>query len=124
LATFIGRKLSGQINRLSEIMYALANGNHNINVTPEGKIGVELAGMYDAVNVFKEHSQEVVRLKKKEEELQLQRTQELKNTLSTISEVLDQQINKIFESVQKDQQAMFSASEGVDTLSAQLKDTV
>jgi len=124
LATFIGGKLSAQVNRLSDIMYELAKGNHKIDAIPDGKIGFELARMYDAVTVFKEHAQEVEQLRKNEEELKRQKSIELKQTLAKIASLLDEQIIEIFTNINHDQKAILLASEGIDKLSLHLKETV
>ncbi|QDM28321.1 hypothetical protein FNL56_21040 [Tardiphaga sp. vice304] len=63
LSTYIGRKLSGQVNDLSQVMYELAKGRLDIDAQPRGKVGPELANMYDAVNVFKSHAKEVEQLR-------------------------------------------------------------
>lgn len=124
IATLIGRKLSGQISRLGDIMYRLAQGDNKADVVPSGKVGFELARMYDAVNVFKEHSQEVEQLRKSEEDLKRQKSLELKQTLAKIASLLDEQIVEIFKNINQDQKAMLLASEGIENLSLQLKETV
>ncbi|WP_168207248.1 methyl-accepting chemotaxis protein [Tardiphaga sp. vice278] len=123
LSTYIGRKLSGQVNDLSQVMYELAKGRLDIDAQPRSKVGPELANMYDAVNVFKSHAKEVEQLRLREIELRGQQTVDLRNNLLKIASVLDEQIVKIFEGISRDQKEMLAAADGIEKLSLDLRNT-
>jgi methyl-accepting chemotaxis protein len=123
LSTHIGRKLSGQVNDISQVMHELAKGNLDIDTQPRGKVGLELASMYDAVNVFKSHAREVEQLRLREIELKNQQAIDLRNNLSKIASVLDQQIVKIFAGIDRDQKEMIAAAHGIEKLSMDLRQT-
>jgi methyl-accepting chemotaxis protein len=123
LSTYIGRKLSGQVNDLSQVMYELAKGHLEIDTEPRGKVGPELASMYNAVNVFKSHAQEVEQLRFREIELRGQQAVDLKNNLLKIASVLDEQIARMFEGISRDQKEMLAAADGIEKLSLDLRKT-
>lgn len=123
VAKYIGSKLSGQINRLSGIMYSLAEGDNSVDVSPDDKIGLEIARMYDAVNVFKSQFLEIKELRA-EEEIKTHKAQELNVTLKETAAIVDEQISNIFGHVKKDQVAMLDLSKGIESLSANLKNAV
>lgn len=123
LSTYIGRKLSGQVNDISQVMYELAKGRLDIDTQPRGKVGPELASMYDAVNVFKSHAREVEQLRLREIELRGQQAIDLRNNLLKIASVLDQQIEKLFEGISRDQKEMLAAADGIEKLSLDLRQT-
>ena len=123
IAAKLGRKLAGQINRISKMMYMLADGDNDVSVVPEDKVGIEVAQMYDALGVFKDQFTEIKDLRQKEEiksRKALEQSERLKDTALKI----DGQVAKIFEGVQQDQVNMLDLSGTVEKLSTKLKGTV
>lgn len=123
VATVIGNKLARQVNQLSDIMYRLANGDYDVEVKPQDKVGVELARMYDAVNVFKANAIEIKHLYETEgAELRRQKDQELKQRIEHIAKTLDEQIVTIFDHILKEQGGTSEASDKIEGLSSKLKE--
>ncbi|MDX2113794.1 MAG: methyl-accepting chemotaxis protein [Alphaproteobacteria bacterium] len=123
VAAVIARRLSGQINSLSDIMYHITLGEYNTDVTPRGKVGLEMARMYDAVRIFRDNAAEIQALRAREEELRIEKAQELKANLQKISDVLGGQIQAIFTEIQDDQKKSLEAAKNMDALSHELKET-
>lgn len=121
IATYIGRKLAGQINHLSSLMHRISKHDYPDEVEPFGKVGLELARIYDAVRIFNESSQIVEALRRNEEQMRQQKTAELKANLRDISSMLDQQIVKVFEKIQSDQKLTLLAADQIEALSKNLK---
>jgi methyl-accepting chemotaxis protein len=116
VATIISRKLVHQINNLNETMQTITKGNYDIDITPPGKVGLEIARMYDAVRIFRDNSKEVSELRQRQAE-------ELRQNLQQISCVLGTQITSIFDQLNDSQNQSIEIAKDMSVIASKLKST-
>lgn len=120
VATWVGRKLSGQMNHLSETMRGIIKGEHHQAIAPEGKVGQEMAQMYHAAEVFRQYAQNVAGQAAVEKQRREQ-AEALRAHLAETAKLLEAEIDHIFRNVKRDQQSSQEVTDQIEQVAEKLR---
>ncbi len=115
---FVGRAITQPISRMTIAMTELANGQLEVEVPERGRKN-EIGEMADAVQVFKEHAIQKVRLEANQEELARQAEIDRKQAMSELADRFDSEVAAVMEALGGSAEEMQSTSQAMSATAEQ-----